>query len=105
MPARLTDVYGPRRMILSAPVAGTVFPALVPVANLALPVALVWAFLWSALGWLLAPAQQFRTVAAVPDNVSAGLGLLSSAQYLGLLDGRAGRRRGTIAAKESSPVR
>ncbi|TDE60366.1 MFS transporter [Nonomuraea mesophila] len=81
---RLTDAYGPRRMILIALVAGTIFLALIPVANLALPVALVWAFLWSALGWLLAPAQQFRTVAAVPDNVPVGLGLLSSAQYLGL---------------------
>ncbi|MEW9553990.1 MFS transporter [Nonomuraea sp. NPDC050783] len=81
---RLTDVYGPRRMILIGLGASTVFLALIPVANLALPVALVWAFLWGALGWLVAPAQQFRTVAAVPDNVPIGLGLLSSAQYLGL---------------------
>ncbi|TDD11028.1 MFS transporter [Nonomuraea deserti] len=81
---RLTDAYGPRRMILIGLVASTVFLALVPVANLALPVALVWAFLWSALGWLIAPAQQFRTVAAVPGDVPVGLGLLSSAQYFGL---------------------
>ncbi|SET59956.1 Predicted arabinose efflux permease, MFS family [Nonomuraea wenchangensis] len=81
---RLTDLYGPRRMIIVGLAASTVFLALIPVANLALPVALVWAFLWGALGWLIAPAQQFRTVAAVPDNVPIGLGLLSSAQYLGL---------------------
>ncbi|MFI7706660.1 MFS transporter [Nonomuraea sp. NPDC049480] len=81
---RLTDAYGPRRMILASLAASTLFMALIPVANLALPVALGWAFLWGALGWLMAPAQQFRTVAAVPDNVSIGLGLLSSAQYLGL---------------------
>ncbi|WP_188195553.1 MFS transporter [Nonomuraea sp. SYSU D8015] len=81
---RLTDAHGPRRMILIGLAASTVFMALIPVANLALPVALVWAFLWGALGWLVAPAQQFRTVAAVPDNVPIGLGLLSSAQYLGL---------------------
>ncbi|TMR93116.1 MFS transporter [Nonomuraea basaltis] len=81
---RLTDAYGPRRMILIGLAASTVFMALIPVANLALPVALVWAFLWGALGWLVAPAQQFRTVAVVPDNVPIGLGLLSSAQYLGL---------------------
>ncbi|MFC4012769.1 MFS transporter [Nonomuraea purpurea] len=81
---RLTDAYGPRRMILIGLAVSTVFLALIPVANLALPVALVWAFFWGAIGWLVAPAQQFRTVAAVPDNVPIGLGLLSSAQYLGL---------------------
>ncbi|MGP3964601.1 MFS transporter [Nonomuraea sp. 3N208] len=81
---RLTDMYGPRRMIILGLAASTVFLALIPVANLALPIALVWAFLWGALGWLVVPAQQFRTVAAVPGNVPVGLGLLSSAQYLGL---------------------
>ncbi|MEU6716043.1 MFS transporter [Nonomuraea sp. NPDC046802] len=81
---RLTDAYGPRRMIITGLAVSTVFLALIPVANLALPVALVWAFFWGAIGWLMAPAQQFRTVAAVPDNVPIGLGLLSSAQYLGL---------------------
>jgi predicted MFS family arabinose efflux permease len=81
---RLTDTYGPRRMIILGLAASTVFLALIPVANLALPIALVWAFLWGALGWLIVPAQQFRTVAAVPGNVPVGLGLLSSAQYLGL---------------------
>ncbi|MEV4399526.1 MFS transporter [Nonomuraea sp. NPDC049607] len=81
---RLTDAYGPRRMVLIGLAASTVFLALIPVANLALPIALVWALLWGALGWLIAPAQQFRTVAAVPGNVSIGLGLLASAQYVGL---------------------
>ncbi|MFI7419499.1 MFS transporter [Nonomuraea sp. NPDC049684] len=81
---RLTDAYGPRRMVLIGLAASTVFMALIPVANLALPIALVWAFLWGALGWLVAPAQQFRTVSAVPGNVPIGLGLLSSAQYVGL---------------------
>ncbi|PZG14293.1 MFS transporter [Nonomuraea aridisoli] len=81
---RLTDVYGPRRMVLIGLLFSTVFLALIPVANLALPVALVWAFLWGGLGWLVAPAQQFRTVAEVPGNVPIGLGLLSSAQYVGL---------------------
>ncbi|MEW1843335.1 MFS transporter [Nonomuraea angiospora] len=88
---RFTDLYGPRRMVLLALGASTVFLALIPVANLALPVALVWAFLWGALGWLVAPAQQFRTVSVVPGNVPIGLGLLSSAQYVGLfLAGLAG---------------
>ncbi|MFI6743737.1 MFS transporter [Nonomuraea sp. NPDC050451] len=88
---RFTDLYGPRRMVLLALGASTLFLALIPVANLALPVALVWAFLWGALGWLVAPAQQFRTVSVVPDNVPIGLGLLSSAQYVGLfLAGLAG---------------
>ncbi|MER6943695.1 MFS transporter [Nonomuraea sp. NPDC000554] len=81
---RLTDTYGPRRMVLIGLAASTVFMGLIPVANLALPVALVWAFLWGVLGWLIAPAQQYRTVAAVPGNVPIGLGLLASAQYLGL---------------------
>lgn len=81
---RFTDKYGPRRMVLIGIAASTVFLALIPVANLALPVALVWAFCWGALGWLVAPAQQYRTVAAVPHNVPIGLGLLSSAQYVGL---------------------
>ncbi|MFC4118285.1 MFS transporter [Nonomuraea zeae] len=81
---RFTDLYGPRAMVLIGLGASTVFLALIPVANLALPVALVWAFLWGGLGWLVAPAQQFRTVAAVPGNVPIGLGLLSSAQYVGL---------------------
>ncbi|MFI6502105.1 MFS transporter [Nonomuraea typhae] len=81
---RLTDAYGPRRMVFLSLGAATVFLALTPVANLALPVALVWAFLWGAVGWLVAPAQQYRTVAAVPDSVPVGLGLLSSAQYVGV---------------------
>ncbi|WP_327087977.1 MFS transporter [Nonomuraea sp. NBC_01738] len=81
---RLTDAYGPRRMIFLGLIASTVFLALIPVANLALPIALVWAFLWGALGWLVAPAQQYRTVAAIPDSVPIGLGLLSSFQYTGL---------------------
>ncbi|MEQ4725297.1 MFS transporter [Nonomuraea sp. B19D2] len=81
---RFTDLYGPRRMVLLGLAASTVFLALIPVANLALPVALGWAFLWGALGWLVAPAQQFRMVGAVPGNVPIGLGLLSSAQYIGL---------------------
>ncbi|MGR6912818.1 MFS transporter [[Actinomadura] parvosata] len=81
---RLTDAYGPRRMIIGGLGASVVFLALIPVANLALPIALIWAFLWGATGWLVAPAQQFRTVVAVPGNVPVGLGLLSSAQYLGL---------------------
>ncbi|GAB2938287.1 MFS transporter [Nonomuraea fastidiosa] len=82
---RLTDAYGPRRMVFTGMTAVLVFMALIPVANLALPVALVWGFLWGASGWMVAPAQQFRTVAAVPGNVSIGLGLLASAQYLGLV--------------------
>ncbi|MFG1708354.1 MFS transporter [Nonomuraea sp. M3C6] len=81
---RFTDLYGPRRMVLIGLTAATVFMALIPVANLSLPIALVWAFLWGGLGWLVAPAQQFRTVAALPDNVPVGLGLLASAQYVGL---------------------
>ncbi|SEH00562.1 Predicted arabinose efflux permease, MFS family [Nonomuraea solani] len=81
---RLTDAYGPRRVVLVSMAAGTLFMALIPVANLALPIALAWGFLWGALGWLAGPSQQFRTVAAVPDNVPIGLGLLSSAQYVGL---------------------
>ncbi|MGW0809170.1 MFS transporter [Nonomuraea sp. NPDC002799] len=81
---RFTDRYGPRRMVLIGLAASTVFLALTPVANLALPIALVWAFLWGAAGWMVAPAQQFRTVAAVPDSVPIGLGLLASAQYFGL---------------------
>jgi predicted MFS family arabinose efflux permease len=81
---RFTDTYGPRRMVLIGIGAATVFMALIPIANLALPIALVWAFLWGGLGWLVGPAQQFRTVAAVPGNVPIGLGLLSSAQYVGL---------------------
>ncbi|TYB69806.1 MFS transporter [Nonomuraea sp. PA05] len=81
---RLTDAYGPRRMILAGLAMSVVFLALAPVANLSLPVALAWGFLWGATGWLVAPAQQFRTVTAVPDNVPIGLGLLSSAQYFGL---------------------
>ncbi|UBU14048.1 MFS transporter [Nonomuraea gerenzanensis] len=81
---RLTDAYGPRRMIIGGLAASVVFLALAPVANLALPVALAWGFLWGATGWLVAPAQQFRTVTAVPGNVPIGLGLLSSAQYVGL---------------------
>ncbi|MFC5820595.1 MFS transporter [Nonomuraea harbinensis] len=82
---RLTDAYGPRRMVLGGLAASTLLMALIPVANLALPVALVWAFLWGALGWLVAPAQQYRVVAALPGNVPVGLGLLSSAQYTGLV--------------------
>ncbi|MEV0386224.1 MFS transporter [Nonomuraea sp. NPDC050643] len=81
---RFTDTYGPRKVVLISMAAGTVFIALIPVANLGLPIALVWGFLWGALGWLAGPAQQFRTVAAVPGNVPIGLGLLSSAQYVGL---------------------
>ncbi|WP_219471912.1 MFS transporter [Nonomuraea rhizosphaerae] len=81
---RLTDAYGPRRVVLFSLAASTVFMALIPVANLALPVALFWAFLWGALGWVIAPAQQYRTVAAVPDNVPIALGLLSSSQYVGV---------------------
>lgn len=82
---RLTDAYGPRRMVLLALVASTVFVAIIPLVGLALPVALVWAFLWGALGWLVAPAQQYRLVAVLPDNVPIGLGLLSSAQYTGIV--------------------
>ncbi|MCF6473721.1 MFS transporter [Nonomuraea sp. MG754425] len=81
---RLTDAYGPRRMILVGLGSSVAFLALIPVANLAMPVALAWGFLWGATGWLIAPAQQFRTVTAVPGNVPIGLGLLSSAQYFGL---------------------
>jgi predicted MFS family arabinose efflux permease len=82
---RLTDAYGPRRMILGGLIACTLLMALIPVANLALVIALVWAFLWGALGWMVAPAQQYRVVAVLPDNVPIGLGLLSSAQYAGLM--------------------
>ncbi|GGO68684.1 MFS transporter [Nonomuraea cavernae] len=81
---RLTDRFGARRMVLIGLAAGTMATGLIPVANLALPVGLVWAFLWGVLGWLIAPAQQYRTVAVVPGNVPVGLGLLSSAQYVGL---------------------
>lgn len=81
---RFTDRYGPRRMIFFGLIGATVLMALIPVANLSLPVALVWAFLWGSIGWVVAPAQQYRTVAAVPGNVPVGLGLLSSAQYVGL---------------------
>ncbi|WP_219511763.1 MFS transporter [Nonomuraea ceibae] len=82
---RLTDAYGPRRMVLIGLAASTVFLALIPVANLALPVGLLWALLWGALGWLIAPAQQYRIVSVLPGNVPVGLGLLSSAQYAGLV--------------------
>ncbi|WP_336208629.1 MFS transporter [Nonomuraea sp. LPB2021202275-12-8] len=82
---RFTDAYGPRRMVLFGLAASSAFLALIPLANLALPVALVWAFFWGALGWLIAPAQQYRIVAVLPNNVPIGLGLLSSAQYVGLV--------------------
>lgn len=82
---RLTDAYGPRRMVLAGLAASTLLMALIPVANLALPVALVWAFTWGVVGWLVAPAQQYRVVAALPANVPVGLGLLSSSQYAGLM--------------------
>ncbi|WP_090770295.1 MFS transporter [Nonomuraea maritima] len=81
---RLTDTYGPRRMVFIGLVFTALFLALIPVANLALPVALVWAFVWGGLGWMVAPTQQFRTVSVVPGNVPIGLGLLSSAQYVGV---------------------
>ncbi|MEU4324667.1 MFS transporter [Nonomuraea dietziae] len=81
---RLTDAYGPRRMVFLGIAGATVLMALLPVANLNLGVALVWAFVWGALGWLIGPSQQYRTVAAVPGNVPVGLGLLASSQYLGL---------------------
>ncbi|MFD1930848.1 MFS transporter [Nonomuraea mangrovi] len=81
---RLTDAYGPRRMVFIGIAGATVLLGLIPVANLNLGVALVWAFTWGALGWLVGPSQQFRTVAAVPGNVPVGLGLLASSQYLGL---------------------
>ncbi|MFG1941413.1 MFS transporter [Nonomuraea sp. NPDC048826] len=82
---RLTDAYGPRRMVLTGLITATLLMALIPVANLALPAALIWAFLWGAVGWLVAPAQQYRVVAVLPGNVPVGLGLLSSAQYAGLM--------------------
>ncbi|WP_084964632.1 MFS transporter [Thermoactinospora rubra] len=81
---RLTDAYGPRLMVFLALGSATVLMALIPVANLALPVALVWAFLWGGLGWLIGPSQQLRTVAAAPGDVPVALGLLSSAQYVGM---------------------
>ncbi|GAA0938431.1 MFS transporter [Nonomuraea longicatena] len=81
---RLTDRYGPRRMVFIGIVVATAFIGLIPVANLALPIALVWAFLWGMVGWLIAPAQQYRMLAALPGNVPVGLGLLSSAQYAGM---------------------
>lgn len=81
---RFTDAYGPRRMVFIGLAGATVLMALTPVANLSLPVALLWAFVWGGIGWVIAPAQQYRTVAAVPDNVPVGLGLLSSSQYIGL---------------------
>lgn len=81
---RFTDKYGPRRMVFIGLVGATILMALIPVANLSLPIALLWAFVWGSIGWVIAPAQQYRTVAAVPDNVPVGLGLLSSAQYVGL---------------------
>ncbi|MBA2897480.1 MFS transporter [Nonomuraea soli] len=81
---RLTDLYGPRRMILLGLAGATLLMALAPVANLALPVALVWSFLWGGLGWLVGPSQLYRTVTAVPGNVPVALGLLSSSQYAGL---------------------
>lgn len=81
---RFTDSYGPRRMVFIGLAGATVLMALTPVANLSLPVALIWAFVWGGIGWVIAPAQQYRTVAAVPDNVPVGLGLLSSSQYIGL---------------------
>lgn len=82
---RLTDAFGPRRTVLAGSAAATLFMALIPVANLALPAALVWAFLWGALGWLVAPAQQYRIVSVLPRDVPIGLGLLSSAQYAGVV--------------------
>lgn len=81
---RLTDAFGPRRMVLLGLTSATVILALIPVANLSLPVALVWGLAWGVLGWMIAPAQQYRTVGAVPGNVAIGLGLLSSAQYVGV---------------------
>ncbi|WP_214325224.1 MFS transporter [Nonomuraea sediminis] len=81
---RLTDAFGPRRMVLLGLTSATVILALIPVANLSLPIALVWGLAWGVLGWLIAPAQQYRTVGAVPGNVAIGLGLLSSAQYVGV---------------------
>ncbi|MEV0583146.1 MFS transporter [Nonomuraea sp. NPDC050310] len=80
---RLTDAYGPRRMVFLGMAGATALMALTPLANLSLAVGLVWSFLWGALGWLLGPSQQYRTVAAVPHNVPVGLGLLSSSQYVG----------------------
>ncbi|MFF5211224.1 MFS transporter [Streptosporangium sp. NPDC000396] len=81
---RLTDAYGPRRMVFLGIVGITVSVALAPVAGLTLPAALVWAFLWGALGWVIGPSQQYRMVAAVADNVSVGLGLLAATQYVGI---------------------
>ncbi|WP_433250672.1 MFS transporter [Streptosporangium sp. CA-135522] len=81
---RLTDAYGPRLMVFLGIAGITVSVALVPVATASLPVALVWAFLWGALGWLIAPAQQHRMVTSVAGNVSVGLGLLAATQYVGV---------------------
>jgi predicted MFS family arabinose efflux permease len=84
---RLSDRFGPERVMLVVQSAAVVLLFLTPVALSGLAVAVGYSFAFGVVAWMVLVPQQYRLVSRHPESAIILIGLNSSALYGGIAFG------------------
>lgn len=84
---RLSDRFGPERVMLVVQSAAVALLVLTPVALSGLAVAIGYSFVFGVVAWMVLVPQQYRLVSRHPESAIILIGLNSSALYGGIAFG------------------